>query len=106
MPVRPQVGVPCGVHADTQALHDRKPITRAHIEAAIQRRLAVSVKRRVDTWRKLNNPTDGTHSRRRKRAAVFDQQVSIGWSVGRSVTHSLNPPGGWMCEAQWFGASE
>ena len=80
MPIRPKVGVPYGVHADTEAMHDRKPITRAQIEAAIQRRLEMAGKRRVNTWKKLTNPTDFTHSRRRKRAAVFDQQVMIGES--------------------------
>ena len=75
IPVRPKVAVPYGVHADTEALHDRKPVTRAQIEAAIQRRQAKAAQRRVNTWRKLTNRTDPTHSRRRKRAAVFDQQV-------------------------------
>ncbi|KAK7115191.1 uncharacterized protein [Littorina saxatilis] len=75
MPVRPKTAVPHGVHADTQASHDRKPITMGQIEAAIRRKQQAAGRRRVDTWRKLSNKTDPTFSRRKKRAAVFDQQA-------------------------------
>ncbi|KAL8589311.1 hypothetical protein ACOMHN_052314 [Nucella lapillus] len=75
MPLRPKPEVPHGVHADVEAAHDRKPVSRAHIQAAIKRRQdAVAAKRRKRQWEKLNNFSDTTYSRRKKRSSVFDQK--------------------------------
>nr|KAG5707180.1 hypothetical protein BaRGS_017864 [Batillaria attramentaria] len=64
-----------GEGSDTAAAHDRKPVTRAQIEAAHKRRVETKATKRADKWKKLTNKTDHTYSRRRKRSAVFDQKA-------------------------------
>lgn len=74
-PVHPPVAVPRGMHLHVHAVHDRKPITQAQMEAAHQRRME-SISANKDKRRsKVIVSADSKPNSRRKRAPGFDEKV-------------------------------
>lgn len=71
--------IPRGMHSDIQAAHDRKPIKRAQIELAKERRLqeAVAAAQKANQRKQKVIQNDLRPTNRHKRAAEFDEQVLI-----------------------------
>lgn len=79
--VRPLVEVPRGMHADCQATHDQKPISRDQLLAAQQRRQGQAAQQKKIKETTVAPTPASLPKDRRKRAAVFDEQVAAfcGW---------------------------
>ena len=63
---------PYGVHVDTQASDDRKPVSRAQMEATLKRRLQVAATKRADKPRKMTNITS---SRPKSRIYIYQNKT-------------------------------